>query len=192
MPSYAVTDVEPIREPFSPACHGVERRQGPMSGLWRRVRHVHLCPLRPRSRSRSSSTRRSRRAGSVLRPAHHRPDARRQGAGGCGGRASRREAVVLYVVPGDRRSRDGRPAMCGSSSAPGRGSPTRLRSERCCRFRRIKSIRIAGWRRTSAWPRRVRAPCMRRRSVTARVIVASAQALLPRAARAGIDCGDVV
>ena len=53
-------------------------------------------------------------------------------------------------------------------------------SARCCRSRRTRSIRIAAWRRTSTSPRRARARCTRWRPGTARLVVASAAALLPR------------
>ena len=74
------------------------------------------------------------------------------------------------------------PATSGSFSARSRHCPTPPPIAPCCRCRRIRSIPIAVWRRTSASPRRAPARCMRRRSDRARVIVASAQALLPRLA----------
>ena len=79
-----------------------------------------------------------------------------------------------------RRPRAGRAPTCRSSSARSKGCRRRPPSARSCRSRRTRSIRTAAWRRTSA------STSARARALhavahgTARVVVASAAALLPR------------
>ena len=85
-----------------------------------------------------------------------------------------------YVVPSDGDVEQTVRRRRASSSARSRGSRTRPPSARSCRSRRTRSIRTAAWRRTSASPRPARGRCTRSRTGTARVVVASAAALLPR------------
>ena len=106
------------------------------------------------------------------------PDA---GGDGACTRRPRRAGRAVVARRADRRRRradDRRRAVLpgGARRAVGRATP----SGRCCRFRRRKSIRTAAWRRTSTSRPRARARCTGSRRGTARLVVASARALLPR------------
>ena len=100
-------------------------------------------------------------------------------------RRGRGRARRVAAGRADRRGRrDADARTRGSSSPRSKACRTPRSSGPSCRFRRTRSIRIAASLRISTSRRRAPARCTRCTTGTARLVVASAAALLPRVSRA--------